>query len=384
MPGLSLVEHSTLYEHPLVFGSFRSWLRLLRQSQNIDPHFYGRVLLVCLSSLAFSPLRWIERKRFGPAVAATSIHPEPVFIIGHWRTGTTHLHNLLVQDPKFGYVSTFQAMAPDFCLLGDQRIRPILNAIAHRIHPTRLIDNIPLSFDAPQEEDFAIANLSPYSFVHLFTFPRQAVHFFERYALLDHLPDQTLYEWKEIYLGIMQKATFKAQGRRLVLKSPANSGRIRVLLDLFPEARFIHITRNPYNVFQSMRVVYQTVLPRSQVQSLSSKQIDEYILRFYCQLMQKFLHDKALIPSQNLVEIRYEDLETSPLGQLQHIYQVLGLPNYVQSEPAFKAYLKSITGYQKNIYTIDDDVIHQVNDHWSFAFHAWNYTLRQPVDGRIT
>jgi hypothetical protein len=381
--GSSLVSHSTLYEHPLVFGSFCSWLRLLRQSNHIEPRFYERVLLVCLSTLASSPLRWIESLRYGKAVAITPIHPAPVFIVGHWRTGTTHLHNLLVQDPDLAFVSTFQTMAPGFFLTGNQHIRPLLNAIARRIHPTRLIDNIPLSFDAPQEEDFAVANLSPYSFLHLFTFPQQADYFFERYALFQDLPAQTLAEWKEIYLGILRKATFKAQGRRLVLKNPVNSGRIPAILELFPDARFIHITRSPYNIFPSMRVVYQNVLPRSQVQSIDPQQIDRCILDFYSLLMQKFLHDKALIPPANLVEIRFEDLDTEPLAQLRHIYQTLQLPGYEQVEPAFKNYLASVADYQKNRYLIDDEVINQVNDHWRFALDTWNYSILEPANGRL-
>jgi len=379
----ALVAHSTLYEHPMVFGSFRSWLRLLRQSKRIEPRFYERVILVCLSTLASSPLRWIENLRYGKAVAATPIHPAPIFIVGHWRTGTTHLHNLLVQDSNLGYVSTFQSMAPGFCLIGNQRIRPLLNFLAHRIHPTRLIDNIPLSFDAPQEKDFAIASLSPYSFLHLFTFPQQANYFFERYALFKDLPVDILSEWKEIYLGILRKATFNAQGKRLVLKNPVNSGRIPAILELFPDARFIHITRSPYNIFPSMRVVYQNVLPRSQVQSIDSQQVDRCILRFYSLLMGKFLQDKALIPSSNLVEIKFEDLETQPLEQLGRIYQALQLPGYEQVEPAFQTYLASVAGYQKNRYQIDDEVINQVNDHWRFALDAWDYSILQPANGRV-
>lgn len=357
----------------MVFGSFRSWLRLLRQSDGIDLRYLPRILLVCLSTLATSPLRWLERQRYAPVLDAVQIDPAPIFIIGHWRTGTTHLHNLLIQDSALGYVSTFQAMAPGFCLVGDRCLRPLLSAVARHIHPTRLIDNIPLSFDAPQEDDFAIASLSPYSFLHLFTFPQQAASFFERYALFEGLPEHILAEWRQLYLGVLRKATFKAGGRRLVLKNPVNSGRIRTLLDMFPDARFIHICRDPYHVFQSMRFVYRAVLPRSQVQQVSPQRVDDYILEFYTRLMGKFLADKSYIPSGRLVEVRYEDLEVDPIGQLRHIYQELSLPGFSQAETAFRSYLDSVSGYQKNRYTIDAEMITLVNQHWTFALETWGY-----------
>jgi hypothetical protein len=173
-------------EHPLALGSFRSWLRLLRDSNGIDREFWLRALSISLSTFLTSSLRLYERIRYDRAVKSTAIHPSPIFIVGHWRTGTTHLHNLMCQDSNLGYVSTFQTIAPGFCLVGGTAIKSLLAKMAKKAHPTRLIDNIPLSFDAPQEEDFAIANMSPYSFLHLFTFPRQAPYFFAATAKLTY------------------------------------------------------------------------------------------------------------------------------------------------------------------------------------------------------
>lgn len=49
------------------------------------------------------------RVLYSQAVARQPLHPEPVFILGHPRTGTTHLHNLLSRDPAFAYATTFHA-----------------------------------------------------------------------------------------------------------------------------------------------------------------------------------------------------------------------------------------------------------------------------------
>jgi hypothetical protein len=284
----------------------------------------------------------------------------------------------MCRDKNLGYVSTFQGMAPGFCLVGEKRIKPILAKWAQKTHPTRVIDNIPLSFDAPQEEEFAVANMSPHSSLHTFTLPGEASHFFERYALFCGLSDQDFVEWTETYLTVLRKATLRAGGKRLILKNPANSGRIKTLLELFPDAKFVHIYRNPYDVFLSTRWVYRTVLPRSQVQEISQDQVDAYVLKFYVQLMQSFLADKAFIPAGNLVEIRFEDLEVAPLDQLRRLYEELSLPGFAEAEPAFRAYVASIADYQKNSYKLIDDVIAKVNQHWKFAFEEWDYAAHEP------
>jgi hypothetical protein len=370
--------HAPNTEHPIALGSFRNWLRLLWKSEGIDLAFIPRTLFVSLTTLLTSPLRLCEQVRYGSAIGSTAIHPSPIFIIGHWRTGTTHLHNLICQDRNLGYVSLFQGIAPGFCLVGDKAIKPVLAAWARRTHPTRIIDNIPLLFDAPQEEEFAVASLSPHSFLHSFTFPRQAPCYFERYALFRDLSESARAEWTEVYLAVLRKASFRTGGKRLVLKNPANSGRIQALLDLFPDAKFIHIYRNPYDVYLSTVWTYRTVVPRSQVQEIDVEQIEAYVLQFYAQLMQKFLVDKAFIPSGNLVEVRFEDLEVAPLAEMRRVYSSLSLPGFAQAEPAMRAYLASIVGYQKNGHKLEDRAIAQVNRHWQFAFDAWGYKRLEP------
>lgn len=365
-------------EHPVALGSFRSWLKLLSESGGIDKAFLPRVLFVSLTTCLTSPLKFYERLRYDRAVKSTIIHPSPIFIIGHWRSGTTHLHNLLCQDENMGYVSTYQALVPGFCLSGEKTLKPLMAIAAQKTHPTRIIDNIPLILDAPQEEDFAVANMSPYSSTHLFSFPRQAASFFDRYVIFRDLPERTLLEWRQIYLNILRKATIMSGGRRLVLKNPANTGRINTLLDLFPEAKFIHIYRNPYTVFLSTRYAYQMVLPRSQVQYIAFDQVENHILKCYTQLIQKFQRDKTLIPDGNLVEIKFEDLEVEPITQLEKIYQALSLPGFAEAKPAVNTYLDSIEGYQKNHYDLNDEIIAKVNNHWGFAIEAWGYPRLNP------
>jgi hypothetical protein len=373
-------KRARAFEHPFIFGSSRSWLRLLWDNRDIDRKYIPRAVIVTLASLGTSPLRIYEKVRYGRSVRNTAVHPSPIFIVGHWRTGTTHLHNLLAQDKNNGYVSTFQAFAPGLCLVGERVIKRPFNVVAKKLHPTREVDNIPLSLDNPEEEDLAIANMSPYSYLHMYSFPRRARHYYETYITNFHdLPESTIARWKELYLTVLRKATLQCGGRRLVIKNCADSARLETLLELFPDAKFIHIYRNPYEIFRSTVFLYRVVLARAQLQDINLDELESWVLQFYTQLMRKLLADRALIPPGNYVEVRYEDLSKAPLDELRKVYETLGLPGFAEAEPAFSAYLDSIAGYKKNVYKeIDNSIIEGVNEHWQFALDALGYERLEP------
>jgi hypothetical protein len=364
-------KHQLLnFLQPLVFGSFINVVGLMIQNR-VDEAFIPRAILVSLISFLTAPLRLLERLHYGRQVKRSRISDPPIFIIGHWRSGTTHLHNLMCQDEHLIGVSTLQTIAPEMCFIGDKTIK----SIAEKILPaTRVMDNMAWSMDSPQEEEFAIANMSPYSFYHHWTFPRKARYYFEKYALFNEVPKKVIAKWKEIYVSILTKAGLHKGGKRLVIKNPTNTGRIKVLLELFPNAKFIHIYRDPYRVYLSTKHLYRKTLPITQLQEISDAETEDNILLFYKELMQRYLADKELIPPENLVEVKFESLEENPLEELQRIYEQLGLPGFEMAKAVFQSYMHARADYQKNQYEgLDQDLIAKVNQHWGFAIETWGY-----------
>jgi hypothetical protein len=99
--------------------------------------------------------------------------------------------------------------------------------------------------------------------------------------------------------------------------------------------------------------------------------------------MQRLLADRALIPSGNLVEVRYEELDKEPMTQLRKIYDILNLPGFAEAEPAFRSYLASISDYKKLSHKkLDDNVIEKVNQNWRFAFDALGYPRLEPTSAK--
>jgi omega-hydroxy-beta-dihydromenaquinone-9 sulfotransferase len=367
---MSQISRTSMMRHPFAFGSFRSWLRLLGDSGGVDRAYIGRLSFVLLMSLLTGPLRLYERARYREVIETLTLPEPPIFILGHWRSGTTYLHYLLAQDRNFGYVSTFQGIAPDLVFVGDRTLKPVF---AKGMPPTRIIDNMSIALDGPQEEEYAIAGISPYSFYHHWTFPRKARDYFSKYVLFQDVPASVIRQWQEIYLTVLRKAALHAGNQQLLLKSPVNTARIRLVLAMFPHAKFIHVYRNPYVVFLSTRNMLQKLLAIAQLQTISLAEIEADILLFYRIMMQTYLAERALIQPGNLVEVKYEDLEAQPLNAVHRVYQSLDLPGFADAEAAFRAFIASQAGYQKGTYELSDEVIAKVNRHWGFALEAWEY-----------
>jgi hypothetical protein len=227
--------------------------------------------------------------------------------------------------------------------------------------------------DAPQEEEIPLAKLTPYSFYMRSLFPMESADLFRRFVLLDGSPAAIAREIAAKYRHILQVATLRAGGKRLVLKNPVNTARIRLLLELFPDAKFVHAVRCPYEVFASTVHLHRRVLPLTTLQRVPRTPSTPIILSIYEDMMRRFLDDRAIIPPGNLVEVRFENLDRDPLGELRRVYDTLGLPGFAHAEPAIRAYVDSQRTYEKNRLELPAQDRRQVTTRWAFAFDAFAY-----------
>ena len=357
-------------QHVFSLARLSVWIRLIADNGGVKSKYWKKLAKVLAISAMFTPLRVAERLWYSPTrMARVEIAEAPLYIQGFARSGTTHLHNVLAQDPTFGIVSTFQAMAAPMFLTGRGWLERV---IVDRMPSTRPMDNMAVALSLPQEEDVALANCSHHSSAHLLSFPGRSRQFLEKYSTM-RLTSTEMYQWESTYLDILRRATYAEGGKRLLLKSPANFGRTAVLLRLFPDAKFVHIVRNPYVVYQSMLHMFKTMLSICQMDDADSEDVTEAVRDSYVWMMKRYLLDRQLIPAGHLVEIRYEDLETNPLTELERLYSELALPGWGQARPRFDAYLKTVTGYRKNSYEIDSATIGVIDREWGFAVEEWGY-----------
>jgi hypothetical protein len=205
-------------------------------------------------------------------------------------------------------------------------------------------------------------------------FPRRAEHYDRYLTLRDASPDEVA-EWKSALAWLVRKLSFK-HGKPLVLKSPGHTCRIRVLLDLFPEARFVHIRRNPYDVFRSTRHWMQTGSPVWALQREDYDDLDDRTIRQYRKVYDVFFEERELIPKGHFHEIGFEMLEADPIGQVRSIYEALALPDFGHAEPALRRYLATIAGYEKNaLPELSAELRSRLAQEWRKCFEEWGYPM---------
>ena len=224
----------------LAGGSFLNWVHLVKANGGVDWRYWIRSLYVSIVALLNTPFRAYENARFGARIAATPIREAPIFILGHWRSGTTHVMRLMAQDPVFAVVTFVHTMIPGL-YLSSPLFRAILVSSLPNVRP---MDNVTVAPDAAEEEEYALGNLGPYSFYHALSFPKKMREIFDKYVLFEGVERKVIAQWQAIYLHFLKKVTFSSDGKRLLLKNPANTGRIPTLLEMFPDAKFIHVYRN--------------------------------------------------------------------------------------------------------------------------------------------
>lgn len=364
-------EHRKVTEQTLVGTRFLNWLKLLFENRfRIDFRFLPRAFFITFITWIMIPLVLLERIRFSRKIKRTPITNPPIFIIGHWRSGTTYLQTLLIQDKQFTYVSNLHAFLP-WVFLGSGKM---LSGFISRLLPEkRRMDNVPLRIHSPQEDEYAMTNITTYSMYHGIAFPRR-IHYYSRYLAIDELPIKTVEKWKKAYHTLHKKMTFASNGKQLVLKNPSNTFRIKLLLEMYPNAKFIHIYRNPLEVFPSTLLLYTKMNPYFHLQKPFTMEVrKEFVFTTYNKMFEKFFKEKDLIPKGNLIEIKYEDFIQEPFNILREIYLKLNLSGFDSAEDNFNSYLDTQKNFQKNIHEVDDDLRQEITHRWQMTIDKWGY-----------
>ncbi len=366
------LKHRWSISHNYLAGiTAGGWWRILRENRfAVDPVYWHRALAVTFASLLNSWLRAGEERRFGKKVRATAITRPPVFVLGHWRSGTTHLHNLIAEDPQFAFANTYQVVNPHTFLTTEETFS---KAFAFLLPKQRPMDNMALSFETPQEDEFALLLESFHSLYIGVSFPRRIAHY-ERYLTFEGVPETEVREWQKALLWFTRKLTFKYGGKAIVFKSPPHTARIRMILEVFPDARFVHIHRNPYAVFRSMQHYFDTAGWYLYMQQPDLDGLDKVILDRYVALHDAFFEQKSLIPDGRFHEVRFDDLERDPMGEMKKLYGQLSLGDFEAFRPKLQRYVDSLAGYRKNVFKeLPTEVRQKVATCWRRSFEEWGY-----------
>jgi hypothetical protein len=347
-----------------------AWLRLLVKNRfAVEPPYWYIAAIVSVMSTVNMALRWVQNGLYGDRVAATPVRDEPVFVIGHWRTGTTLLHELLMLDDRLACPDTFTCFEPNHLLLTERFFKTYCRWMMPDRRP---MDNMAFGWDRPQEDEFALCLLglpSPYADM---AFPNRPAAYPGSLDLSGLSPPQ-LARWKRTFRRFVQTLTFR-DPRRLVLKSPPHTARVPVLLELFPDARFVHIVRDPFVVFPSTVNLWKSLGRKHGLQTPRDEgRIWEKVFAEFRVIYDRLEEARPLIPKGRFHELRYEDLVKDPAGELRTVYDRLELGGFEAVRPRLEEYQSRTAGYETNKYQLTDADREEVTKRWGDVIRRYGY-----------
>lgn len=324
------------------------------------------------SSVVQSVLGFAQQVVYGRQILNAPIRRAPVFILGHWRSGTTLLHELLACDPRHAAPTTYDCFNPHHFLL----TRSWLPTLLRRFAPSRRpMDAMMAGWNRPQEDEFALLLLGQPS-------PYERIAFPDRpnagdVALdLRCLSPPARRTWERTLYRLVQGLTLANGGRRLILKSPPHTGRVPTLLKLFPDARFIHIVRDPYAVYSSTLNLWRALFAAQGLQRASWEDLDESILDTFSRLHQSLTDARGYIPCGRFYQMRYEDLVRNPIVHLEAIYRDLELGDFDPIRQSVEKYLAGVRGHEVASHMLTEHDRKAINDRWGSYFKQYGYPMR--------
>jgi len=345
------------------------WFSLLKRNRFvISPSCIAMAVIIAVLSFINSFLWAIQQLFLGRKIEETEIDHPPIFIIGHWRSGTTLLHELLVLDEQHAYPDTYDCFAPNHFLLSAWWLK---RCIGFLLPARRPMDNMAAGWDRPQEDEFALCNMglrSPYLSIVFPNHPPQD----QEYLDFEGVSEEDTSRWKQGLLWFLKCITYRT-GKRIILKSPPHTARIKVLQELFPEARFIHIVRDPYVLFPSTINLWSRLNKDQGLQVDRKEHLQEYVFETFQRMYRAYDKHRESIDPSRFHEVRYEDLVADPEGQMSQVYEALGLENFEALRPALQQYAEDHKDYKTNRYEITPEIREQIEERWGFYAQRYGY-----------
>jgi hypothetical protein len=353
----------------------RGWLGLLvRNRFAVAPSRIAMTVLIggtgCLNAL----LWFVQFVFLGRKIERTKIEDDPIFVIGHWRSGTTLLHELLVLDSRHTFPDTYACFSPNHFLVSGWWMKPCLQFLLPAQRP---MDNMVAGWDHPQEDEFALCNMGVPSPYLTSVFPNRPPQYPE-YLDMRGVPAADVARWKRAFLWFLKCITLR-NPKRIVLKSPPHTSRIRTLLELFPKAKFVHIVRDPYVIFPSTVNLWKRLYRDQGVQVPTYNGLDDHVFTTFTRMYEAFERDRKLIGPGQFCEIRYEELVADPIEQMRRVYKELELGDFDAVRPAIENYFAGKKDYKTNRYQMTPELHAEITRRWTTFIEQYGYATEQTV-----
>ena len=241
---------------------------------------------------------------------------KPIFVIGLPRSGTTFLFNLLSQDDANRSPLFWEMMKP------LPIVKPNSFNEMMRIKRSDLILYFKEKFIPKLDDLHAIRSSSPEECLLIKVFALQSILYFymaNTPSYLDYLSNcetRTAYRWHFKFLSILETLN---QPKRWLLKDPSHLGNLDEILSYYPDASFIHITRDPAETLPSICSLTAQVRKGFSA-SIDLNDLGQKTLSFWEKSNNKNEGQKSKFSSDKYMQIKYKDLIDDPINLMKDIY----------------------------------------------------------------
>lgn len=355
-------------------ADFRGLVRILNSNRwRVSPSYWPGCCIDLAFAMGNSGLAAVQSVLYRSRLKHLEMQQDPVFVIGHWRTGTTLLHELLALDARHTCPTTYQCFVPGHFLLTERLLKPWT---AFALPANRPPDQMQVAWDAPQEDEFALCNLgipSPYATI---AFPNEPPTFME-HLTLESVSSRQREQWMRAWMTFLKSVYYHKPGR-MILKSPTHTFRLPVLLELFPNARFINLVRHPTTVFLSTVRLWKSLFTTHGYQKPRFVDLNEFVFTTFTEMHERLEATRDLVPSGRLMDVRYEDLVHDMAGTMQSIYERLHLGGFEQLSPLIQEYMSAHRNYEPNRHQATTEVEADVYARWQPYFEKYGYSSTLP------
>jgi hypothetical protein len=343
-------------------------LKMAFQNGGVSVSRFPIFLIYILRYIILEPFRLIQVFMFQKRIENHELTEQPIFVLGHWRSGTSHLQNLLFQDPGMTTSTIFSGLFADNYLVSGFWLSGFLNFICRIFKVKYSIQRTPMNLNIPVELDSSLCAMTSencYTWGQLF--PKRFEKWLNKIVFFQD--EKTTKEWIRDYDFMIRKLSYKSKGKRVIVKTPGDTARIALLLKKYPKAKFIYIHREPIPVFHSNLYLWKVIQTENSVQKISKDEIKRLIIKTYKQLLTAYLEQRKLLPASQLIEVHFKNIQQNPLREIKAIYSKLGLSAVPEKE--LTSLISVNKSYKVNSYSTPTELENELKIAWDFAFKEW-------------
>jgi hypothetical protein len=155
-----------------------------------------------------------------------------------------------------------------------------------------------------------------------------------RQYYIDH-DQRSHYTYLKTVLKVLQ---FLRGGDRWILKSPQHLEQFGPLIDTFPDATVLVTHRDPVSVVASMATMI-AYTSRMNLDPIDVPAIGAYWADLLAVMLERCRLDRDLLPSDQSIDIRFDEFMADPFGTIDQIYRLADQPMDAPANSAITDYI---------------------------------------------